>query len=110
MAEDSPTTPSLFGTWSIVHFTIGILCGIYVNLSIWLLIIFHVVFELWENSPMGINFVQSTKSIFMNQFFINIGLSWGLFNGDSALNSNMDTLCFTLGVLIGKWKIGQFSL
>ena len=103
MSEDTPSKPVMITNSSIVHCTMGILCKMFTTFPMWVLITGHVLFELWENTSMGIKFFQKDNFKSLQPFIESIGLSWKIYLGDSAVNSNSDTLCFIAGVLLAHY-------
>ena len=87
--DDHPTHPIILTRWSVVHFLWGMLFGRKlraVNMS-WL-ILGHIIFEIIEN-------LAYTIGVFNRIFNTN----W---LGDSALNTNADTIAFSVGIVLSR--------
>jgi len=79
-----------FDQYSILHFAVGVIAYFW-SLSFVMTIILHILFEYIENTPVGMNFI--------NTYFI------GLWPGgkpypDNILNSTTDTLFTGIGWLV----------
>lgn len=103
---DDPGNPELFSPYSVVHFLSGVFMAFvmsgYASVQLVHLVIFHVCFEIFENSDLGVKFFAANNQVwsFIMPLLEKFGISWSVYTGDSAINSNVDTLCFTLGALL----------
>jgi hypothetical protein len=109
--KDSPDTPKLLTFCSMIHFLVGSLFAIFTPLSAIQFAILHICFELFENSKLGKNLFKSQTNILYKLSKSVKKLTkidfWGdegeSYKGDSAINSNMDTLLAVIGFLIGRY-------
>lgn len=80
--------------YTLVHFGVGVGLGAAIHIDLGWLILLHIAFEIVESTPFGIGVFHR--------------LGWHDYVGDSAINSNIDTAAFALGILVGKtvrgWK------
>jgi len=83
-----------FDQYSILHFSVGVVMYFW-NISFVTALILHIIFEIIENTKIGMNFI--------NKYFIHPGyFSWpgGKNYSDSLINSIGDNVFFILGYII----------
>lgn len=85
-----------FDAFSLVHFGIGAVAG-YIGVPLIAFVIAHQLFELYENSDMGIKFFNKKDTI----LFQISPMKWPIYEGDSAANTAGDTLAGVLGWYVG---------
>lgn len=93
----------ILGSWSIGHFACGVMFALIygavfksgVVFGVVFGVILHQLFEIWENQSAGKAFWNDSK---IKKGLKAFGIEYDHYDGDSALNSAGDTLCFTLGL------------
>jgi len=83
-----------FDQYSILHFSVGVVMYFW-NISFVTALILHIIFEIIENTKIGMNFI--------NKYFIHPGyFSWpgGKNYSDSLINTIGDNVFFILGYVI----------
>jgi len=84
---------SLFDEWSLVHFTSGYIIGTMNIVGLIGFLGLHTLFEMWENSEVGIEYLQN--------------FGFRIYYGDSKINILGDTISATAGFLVAnkvrKW-------
>jgi hypothetical protein len=83
---------SFFDQYSILHFATGIVAYFW-GISLYLTVILHILFELFENTTEGMYFI--------NKYFT----MWpgGKTHADSLLNSTSDTIFTAIGWSVSYW-------
>ena len=81
---------NFFDNFSYLHFASGVIANFW-NVSFTQLVIFHTIFEILENTPMGVKFIQKTFGTFWT--------GGGKLYPDSFINSVGDTVFVILGWL-----------
>jgi hypothetical protein len=79
-----------FDQYSILHFATGIVAYFW-SISLFITIVVHILFEFIENTPIGMNFI--------NTYFI----GWwpgGKTHADNLLNKTSDTIFTALGWIV----------
>ena len=64
------------------------------------LLVLHIIFEMWESSPSGIEFFFKYNH--------RMWQSWPDYYGDTVLNSQADNLCVVLGWYSFRWIHSYF--
>jgi uncharacterized protein YqgC (DUF456 family) len=81
-----------FDQYSILHFSVGVIMYFW-GFSLWISFVIHTIFELFENTQFGMNFIN-------NYFTLWPG---GKPYADSNMNSFGDTIFFLLGYIISMY-------
>ena len=109
--EKNPEQETWINKFTIVHCLFGVFFGWFTSWPLWIPILIHILFEIGENMfPHHFNsrFWQACQP-----FLAKFNLTWGPANntrqykGDDPVNTNMDTLFFIMGTLIGRFLLRQ---
>ena len=87
---------AIFSVYTLSHVVLGIVFA-WLQIPLWVLIVFHVIFEIIENSDFTINGFRS----FSTKFKKTTGMQpWTPYNGDSLANSVADTFASIFGWIL----------
>jgi hypothetical protein len=83
----------IFDKYSLLHLSVGIV-SFYWGLSLWVAIVVHTLFEIFENTMFGINIIDTYFTKNKNGLF---GWPGGKKYADSLSNNIGDTISFIVG-------------
>lgn len=84
---------AIISIFTLAHFIFGAIFA-WLQIPLWVLIIFHIFYEIIENSNFMIRFFQSISDMASREFGIK---PWTYYNGDSIANSVVDIFASILG-------------
>lgn len=87
----------LIDQYTLLHFAVGII-AYYWNISVWLILILHILFEYSENTQTGMSFINNYITMWPG----------GKPSADTFINSLGDTIATVLGWYFAKLIVYVF--